>query len=62
MEHVAPPSWVGLAYLIAGVLFIMALRGLSSPATLARRQSLRHCRHDHRDGHHAGNARCCQPA
>ncbi len=33
MEHVAPPSWVGLAYLAAGVLFIMALRGLSSPAT-----------------------------
>jgi NAD(P) transhydrogenase subunit beta len=33
MEHVAPPSWVGLAYLIAGVLFILALRGLSSPAT-----------------------------
>ena len=35
MEHVAsaPPAWVGLAYLAAGVLFIMALRGLSSPAT-----------------------------
>ena len=33
MEHVAPPSWVGLAYLAAGVLFILALRGLSSPAT-----------------------------
>ncbi len=33
MEHIAPPSWVGLAYLAAGVLFIMALRGLSSPAT-----------------------------
>ena len=33
MEHLAPPAWVGLAYLIAGVLFIMALRGLSSPAT-----------------------------
>jgi NAD(P) transhydrogenase subunit beta len=25
--------WVGFAYLIAGVLFILALRGLSSPAT-----------------------------
>ncbi|WP_226016888.1 NAD(P)(+) transhydrogenase (Re/Si-specific) subunit beta [Novosphingobium sp. FKTRR1] len=29
----SPPAWVGLAYLIAGVLFILALRGLSSPAT-----------------------------
>ncbi len=34
MEHVASvPSWAMLAYLIAGVLFILALRGLSSPAT-----------------------------
>jgi H+-translocating NAD(P) transhydrogenase subunit beta len=33
MEHVAPPSWVMLAYLISGVCFILALRGLSSPAT-----------------------------
>ena len=34
MEHVtATPSWAMLAYLIAGVLFILALRGLSSPAT-----------------------------
>lgn len=32
MEHASSP-WVGLAYLIAGVLFIMALRGLSSPGT-----------------------------
>jgi len=29
----ASSSWVSLAYLIAGVLFILALRGLSSPAT-----------------------------
>jgi len=27
------PSWVLLAYLVAGVLFILALRGLSSPET-----------------------------
>jgi len=27
------PAWAALAYLIAGVLFILALRGLSSPAT-----------------------------
>ncbi len=27
----ATPAWVALAYLIAGVLFILALRGLSSP-------------------------------
>ncbi len=36
MEHAAPPFWVGLAYLIAGVCFILALRGLSSPATSQR--------------------------
>lgn len=30
------PSWVMLAYLIAGVFFILALRGLSSPATSRR--------------------------
>ena len=29
----ASAAWVALAYLIAGVMFIMALRGLSSPAT-----------------------------
>ncbi|MEY4160327.1 MAG: hypothetical protein RLZZ136_948 [Pseudomonadota bacterium] len=33
MEHVAPPAWSMLAYLVSGVLFILALRGLSSPAT-----------------------------
>ncbi len=33
MEHVTTPPWAMLAYLVAGVLFIMALRGLSSPAT-----------------------------
>ena len=33
MEHVATPSWASLAYLISGVLFILALRGLSSPST-----------------------------
>ncbi|MBV8973143.1 MAG: NAD(P)(+) transhydrogenase (Re/Si-specific) subunit beta [Sphingomonadaceae bacterium] len=35
MEHAltATPAWVSLAYLIAGVLFILALRGLSSPET-----------------------------
>ena len=33
MEHTAPPAWVMLAYLISGVFFIVALRGLSSPAT-----------------------------
>ena len=27
------PAWVSLAYLIAGVFFILALRGLSSPST-----------------------------
>ena len=36
MEHVVQSPWVGLAYLIAGVCFILALRGLSSPATSQR--------------------------
>src|SRR5512133_166604 len=30
------PSWVLLAYLVAGVCFILALRGLSSPETSRR--------------------------
>ena len=33
--HAVNP-WVALAYLAAGVLFILALRGLSSPATSQR--------------------------
>ena len=37
MEHTAPVNpWVALAYLVAGVCFILALRGLSSPATAQR--------------------------
>jgi H+-translocating NAD(P) transhydrogenase subunit beta len=37
MPEVAPqPAWVGLAYLIAGACFILALRGLSSPASSQR--------------------------
>ncbi len=36
MEHSAVPAWVMLAYLVAGVLFILALRGLSSPASSQR--------------------------
>ena len=36
MEHTAPPAWVMLAYFISGVFFILALRGLSSPATSQR--------------------------
>ncbi len=35
MEH-ATPAWAMLAYLVAGVLFIISLRGLSSPATSRR--------------------------
>ncbi len=34
--HSAPPAWVMLAYLLAGVCFIFALRGLSSPSTSQR--------------------------
>jgi NAD(P) transhydrogenase subunit beta len=37
MEHaVATPAWVLLAYLAAGICFILALRGLSSPASSQR--------------------------
>lgn len=36
MEHVAVNPWVALAYLISGVCFILALRGLSSPTTSQR--------------------------
>ncbi len=36
MEHVADNPWVALAYLISGVCFIMALRGLSSPESSRR--------------------------
>ena len=32
-EAAAVPAWVMLAYLVAGVCFILALRGLSSPET-----------------------------
>src|ERR1700684_3373678 len=35
-EGAALPSWVALAYLIAGVCFILALRGLSNPETSRR--------------------------
>ena len=36
MEHAAVPAWAMLAYLISGVFFILALRGLSSPASSRR--------------------------
>ncbi|MFM5953226.1 MAG: NAD(P)(+) transhydrogenase (Re/Si-specific) subunit beta [Novosphingobium sp.] len=36
MEHVSTPAWALLAYLVSGVLFILALRGLSSPSTSQR--------------------------
>jgi len=32
----APPAWVLIAYLVAGICFILALRGLSSPETSRR--------------------------
>ena len=35
-EAAAAPAWVSLAYLIAGVCFILALRGLSSPESSRR--------------------------
>ena len=33
MEHAVVPAWAMLAYLASGVIFILALRGLSSPGT-----------------------------
>ena len=33
---IATPAWVQIAYLIAGICFILALRGLSSPASSQR--------------------------
>ncbi|WP_353203741.1 NAD(P)(+) transhydrogenase (Re/Si-specific) subunit beta [Sphingomonas sp.] len=36
MEHLTVNPWASLAYLVAGVCFILALRGLSSPATSQR--------------------------
>ncbi|MFM9829547.1 MAG: NAD(P)(+) transhydrogenase (Re/Si-specific) subunit beta [Sphingomonas sp.] len=36
VEHVVVNPWASLAYLVAGVCFILALRGLSSPATSQR--------------------------
>ena len=35
-EGAALPAWVALAYLISGVCFILALRGLSSPESSQR--------------------------
>jgi NAD(P) transhydrogenase subunit beta len=36
VEHITVNPWASLAYLVAGVCFILALRGLSSPATSQR--------------------------
>jgi NAD(P) transhydrogenase subunit beta len=36
MHQAAIPAWVLIAYLVSGVCFILALRGLSSPATSQR--------------------------
>src|ERR1044072_9339779 len=35
-DAAAAPAWVMLAYLVAGICFILALRGLSSPASSRR--------------------------
>ena len=47
------PAWVLLAYLIAGICFILALRGLSSPESSRRGNRSRHVRHGDRGGHDA---------
>ena len=38
-EAAAQPAWVMIAYLVAGVCFILALRGLSSPESSRRGNS-----------------------
>ena len=54
MEHGADtPAWVLLAYLVAGVCFILALRGLSSPESSRRGNRFWHVRHGDRGGHDA---------
>ena len=45
-----------LLYLVAGVLFILALRGLSSPDIEPARQPVRHDRHGDRGRHDARRA------
>ena len=52
---------VALLYLVAGVLFILALRGLSHPETQPAGQPVRHGRHGDRHPHHA-RARIRPPA
>ena len=42
-----------LLYLASGVLFILSLRGLSSPETSRGRRQQRHPRHGDRHRHHA---------
>ena len=36
MEHIAANPWASFAYLVAGICFILALRGLSSPVSSQR--------------------------
>ena len=40
MDHAVLPPWALLTYLSSGALFILALRGLSSPATSRRGNSM----------------------
>ena len=39
-QAAAVPAWVLIAYLVSGICFILALRGLSSPATSQRGNQL----------------------
>ena len=50
-------SLTSLAYLVAAVLFILALRGLSSSGHVAAGQPLRHDRHGDRGDRHAAASR-----
>ena len=55
----AQPAWVLLAYLVAGVCFILALRGLSSPESSRRGNLTGIVGHDDRGRDDACNAQAC---
>ncbi len=54
-------SLAALAYLVAAVCFILALKGLSSPTSSRARQRHRHRRHGDRHRDHAWRARTSSP-
>ena len=47
-------NFASFLYLVSGILFILALRGLSHPTTSRQGNMLRHDRHGHRHRDDAG--------